>query len=623
MKILHKSRWNMNYTQQGRSLLKQKGNIFPLDPRMTVVIGIVIAILVIVIAFSVYAFTYKKVFPNTYAAGVKLSGATFDKAVDMLSRESQRRFDNAEFTVTLTDCGEIAVSAKELDVGIEAEAAANAAFLRGRVGSVPHRAADVLKSLFSRFDVPAAIRINRDAVYKTIEKLSEYDEKQVDASYTLEGSKLILYPAKNGFILDKDKLYNMIVDKFNNEDYAHLSVSRDMIEAKPLDIDEVYNAVHTESRDAMLEQVNGEHKITPHVVGVDFDVEAARIALERSPDEVLNIPVKLTFPKVTTDVLQASLFKDTLADVTTYFSPKKVERTSNVRLAAKLVNGAVLNPGEEFSYNKTVGPRTRERGFKEAQIFAAGEIVDGLGGGICQVSSTIYMAALRSDMKITSRTNHAFYVDYAPKGQDATVVYGSIDFKFVNTSKYPIKIVASSKDNYIRITIKGTLTEKKTVKFETKILKTTPFSEKTVVMSSLNPGVRNVYQKGQEGITLELYRLVYDANGKLIRRVYENKSSYKPLVQIIHVGPGSAAQPEEKQPEPPKQPEQPPEPPAPSEPVGPAEPAEPATPEAPSEPAGSETAPESGNQENNEQPGSGDTGTAGQEPTPSEPDAPQ
>ncbi|MBQ5778267.1 MAG: VanW family protein, partial [Oscillospiraceae bacterium] len=309
---------------------------------------------------------------------------------------------------------------------------------------------------------------------------------------------------------------------------------------------------------------------------------AARAAYEKTPDEVVKIPLVITKPKVYTKHLEVNLFKYCLAEVETHFSPKKVERTSNVRLAASLVNGTILNPGEEFSYNKVVGPRTTARGFKAAAIFAQGEVVDGIGGGICQVSSTIYMAALRANMKITERKNHAFYVDYTPKGEDATVVYGSIDFRFKNTSAYPIKIVATSKNNYIRVQLMGTEPDEKvTVKLTKKTHSTTPYTTREKKSASLAAGQRTVEQKGQEGLSMTVYRNVYDSKGKLIESYVENNSKYKPMPQIVLVGSAPSAPtvaPEEPTPE---NPEPQPETPAPEAPSTPE--SAPETPEAPAE----------------------------------------
>ncbi|MEG2378293.1 MAG: VanW family protein, partial [Clostridia bacterium] len=193
-----------------------------------------------------------------------------------------------------------------------------------------------------------------------------------------------------------------------------------------------------------------------------------------------------------------------------------------------------------------------------------------------------------------SRRNHSFYVDYAPKGQDATVVYGDIDFKFENSTKYPIKIMAYQQDNFVRVTIKGTKTEEKSVKIKTSVISTTPYGTKTQYDSSLSPGERVIKQAGQNGITMEAYRYVYDGNGNLLRKDFENRTKYVPLTEIVLVG-SSGAKPAPAKPTPEKKPE--PAKPAPPKPA----PAKPVPPKpAPVKPKPEKPAPESGQKEDAE-----------------------
>ena len=355
-------------------------------------------------------------------------------------------------------------------------------------------------ALFGRETITTPVVLDDELLTHLATEFAAVDIAPVDASYKVEEDELILSPPTNGIKLNQDAFKKVIREKFATFSYDDITIEPEVAEAKALDMDAVYKDVHKEVSDAKLESVDGKNKVTPHVVGVDFDLAAAKEALAKTPDKEVRIALKLTQPKVTTQMVQATLFQDTLSQQTTYFSPKKVNRVSNVKLAAKNINGTILNPGEVFSFNKIVGPRTAARGFKEAQIFASGEIVDGLGGGICQVSSTLYMASMKADLKTVSRRNHSFYVDYAPKAQDATVVYGSIDFQFENDSPYPIKIVAYAENNFVRVTIKGTKTEQKSVKIKTSTLSTTPYQTKTIVDSSLKAGERvDVYKRQRIG----------------------------------------------------------------------------------------------------------------------------
>ena len=135
----------------------------------------------------------------------------------------------------------------------------------------------------------------------------------------------------------------------------------------------------------------------------------------------------------------------------TSFNPGEKNRTINLKLAAAAINGQIIQPGKTFSFNKTVGPRTRERGYLEATIFVGGKKEQGLGGGICQVSSTLYNAVLNSKLKVVERHTHSLPVTYVPTGKDATVSYGYLDFRFQNNRNYPVKIQAVVNKNTLDI----------------------------------------------------------------------------------------------------------------------------------------------------------------------------
>ena len=508
--------------------------------------GLVIAIaaaaaaVLAIIALAIYTFTCTKAFAKVLVGGESVSGMMHEEIVALLDERSDAEYSAVEFDIKVDD-SITHVTAADLKAARDSVAAADAAMAVGRDGSVIGRMWDVLVCLVAGRDISPSALLDDASLDAVLAKVAEKSNvAPVHAGYTVEGDVLTLTPPKDGVKVDAEALRSEIRARFDTNSYDDIVTSVVTDKATVLDMDEVYKAVHTTVKDATMTHENGEHKISPHVVGVDFDLAAAKKEHSANPDKIVKIPLTLTQPKVTTIMLQATLFKDTLSTVTTYFSPKKVARTHNVALAAKYMNGTVLNPGETFSYNKTVGPRTAARGFKEAQIFSQGEVVDGLGGGICQVSSTLYMATMKANMKTVSRKNHSFYVDYAPKGQDATVVYGAIDFQFENTSPYPIKIVAYQKNNYIKVSIMGTKTETRTVKIQTKTLATKPFTEKIVEDPSLKPGERVIEQKGQEGITMNVYRLVYDGNGKLLSNTLENKTKYVPMPQIVRVGPAAA-----------------------------------------------------------------------------------
>lgn len=170
----------------------------------------------------------------------------------------------------------------------------------------------------------------------------------------------------------------------------------------------------------------------------------------------------------TTTTTKGEEFSDVLGSKTTYYNSSVKGRSTNIRLATQAIDGTVLQPGETFSLNGVVGRRTAAKGYQNAIIFQNGQQVEGLGGGVCQVSSTVYGAVLYADLKVTERSSHQFQVSYTPVSQDAAVYYGSQDFKFVNDTDHSIKIAASEGSGSLTVTIYGTKTSDKKVTLSSK-----------------------------------------------------------------------------------------------------------------------------------------------------------
>ena len=190
-------------------------------------------------------------------------------------------------------------------------------------------------------------------------------------------------------------------------------------------------------------------------------------------------------------------------------------------------------PNETFSYNKTLGARTSAAGYKNAKVYEAGQVVDGIGGGICQISSTLYNAVLRANLEIVERRNHQFVTSYVEAGMDATVVYGMTDFKFKNTRKYPVKIFASAKNGVASVSLYG-IKEKEeyTFSFRTVTVSTIPTLTKYIDDPTLPVGTEKVKQKGANGRKTETY-MTKMLNGKIISTTVISRDTYDAMQKII------------------------------------------------------------------------------------------
>ena len=253
---------------------------------------------------------------------------------------------------------------------------------------------------------------------------------------------------------------------------------------------------------------------------------------------------QVQFPPASTEELETAMFRDVIGTCTTTCAGPWGRR-QNIKLASAAIDGRIYNPGEEFWYNATVGQRTEARGFQPAAAYSGGKTVTSIGGGICQVSSTLYYAALMADLKIVLRYAHMFDPGYMPvTGCDATVSWGGPDFAFRNSTDYPIKITTSYNDetNQLTITLLGTKTNDNYVEMTNQFLS---YSErKTVYQESerIAPGTTEVEQYGHNGYAVQTYRNVYAGDGTLLRSTKEAYSDYDRADKIILVAPGELPQ---------------------------------------------------------------------------------
>ncbi len=241
---------------------------------------------------------------------------------------------------------------------------------------------------------------------------------------------------------------------------------------------------------------------------------------------------------MTAQELEAVLFRDVLGSTSTWVGGTSIRR-GNVKLAGESCNGVVLNDGDVFDYNAVVGKRTTDRGFGAAPAYVNGETVDTIGGGICQVSSTIYYATLLANLEIVERYAHRYAPSYITWGMDATVSWGGPEFRFRNNTGYPIRLdVTYDKKNNIKVEIVGTKTDDTYVKMTYKNLGDTPYETERIETEDLPWGTEQRKQSPYTGHQVVSYRNVYKGDGTLISSTQEAKSNYKSRNEIIMVGIG-------------------------------------------------------------------------------------
>lgn len=298
-----------------------------------------------------------------------------------------------------------------------------------------------------------------------------------------------------------------------------------------------------EAQDASLRRENGQFVIEGGQTGEKLDVEGSVQLLEtflqtewnREAAEVA-LAVTMDEPKGNKEDLEK--VKDVLGTYTTSYTSSSGDRSANVANGCSLINGTTVYPGEEFSAYKTVSPFSEENGYHLAGSYLNGMVVESLGGGICQVSTTLYNAVLLSELEVTERHNHSMEVSYVQPSADAAIAESAgKDFRFVNNTEYPIYIEGSTADKHITFTIYGVETRdpSRKISFESEILSETRPDADAVVADGSQPIGYVKVQSVHVGRTAKLWKIV-EENGEEISREEVNSSSYKMVPRTATVG---------------------------------------------------------------------------------------
>lgn len=425
-----------------------------------IIASIILAIfLVFFLTFTIVNTKSNKIISNIFIQNYDISNLTQEDAVKKMNNIITSQIPE-EITLKHNDY-ETSISTKELNIQFDTTTAVNDAYKIGRTGNLLQNDLTILETKLQRKQFSLKLSLDTDTLKKQLQDISgKLPDKVKESSYYIEGSNLILTKGETGVVVDVDKTASEIIEQIQNLNVKNNSIEISTEEKSPsaLDIDSIHSELYSEAKDAYFTQ--NPYAIFPSENGVDFaiSIDEAKAMLQEDKEEYA-IPLKVLYPSVTTNMIGSEAFPNLLSQYSTSYSTRNQKRTTNLRLAANKINGTILMPGETFSYNKVVGERTIAAGYQEAPIYVSGKVVDGLGGGICQITTTLYNAVVYANLDIVERSNHQFVPSYAPASRDATVVYGSIDFKFKNNRDYPIKIVCSVQNGIANFQIYGLKTD--------------------------------------------------------------------------------------------------------------------------------------------------------------------
>lgn len=508
--------------------------------------------LLLVLTISIYAVKVTRilgsqlVYEDIYINDHLVSGMTYDQLEEYLLTNYQYAVEDISFEVRVKD--RIYTAAlKDFKVKYDIMSTVDKIYTIGREGTLLEKLAAISKTK----DDPVYVNFNYtydesliDAFVNRIYEESYF--KKIPSAYSikLDEMKVDLQSGIRGETINKDLLKSEIKNIVDSAK-ADAVITVDIIydELNKINGEEIFNKTYIQHRNAGSDIIGKEIRIVPHQVGRAIDAEELREAVDRinsTENLSLYVEIKDVFPEITTEIYESNLFKHTLGTASSQFyqvDDNTRARAVNIKLATDAINGTIIAPGQTFSFNNVVGPRTAARGYQVAHVYESGAIVDGIGGGICQPSSTLYNAVLYADLKVTDRRNHMFIVTYVPLGTDATVDFGSQDFKFMNDTEYPIRIEGEvTEDNKVIFTIIGTDPDPSlTIKLNSVTLQTIPFETVYVDDPNLDKGTSIVKHAGMNGYVAEAFK-VYYRNGSVVKEVSLGVSRYSKHDKTIRVG---------------------------------------------------------------------------------------
>lgn len=324
----------------------------------------------------------------------------------------------------------------------------------------------------------------------------------------------------------------------------HLEIDKEKAAKKLQELTEAWREVPLDAE--LIVHADDKIEIKPHKCGREINTQEALLALEKlvAAKPGGKIELVLAFSMVQPARLKSDIvayrINGLVSRFTTMFNASRTGRTNNIVLAAKALDGFLLAPGEVFSFNGTVGPRTKEAGYDEADIILQRELVPGVGGGVCQVSTTLYNTVLRAGLEIVERTPHSLIIPYVEPGLDATVSYDHLDFKFRNNTTGHVLLKTAVYQGSLTIKLFGLTPKGRQVVI--KSIKEKEIPPNTVYKRDpLLPKGRFVLEKeGQPGFVYRVERLVYTEKKELIKKEVVSRDYYPPLERVIRTHPGSA-----------------------------------------------------------------------------------
>jgi len=482
-----------------------------------------------VLAFYTFHKNSNTIQSGIYIKGINVSGLSKEVAKETVEEELKYKMNDHIFLQYKNY--EYYVAVEQIEAGFDIESSVEFAYNVARSGDFLQDVQDYISVLMSNIEIEPVLKYNEKELVKYLENIqSNLPDQLKQSDYYIDEDQIIITNGVNGAGIYMEELESEIIEAISEISYNNriIDIPTYVEYPEPINVDSIHEETYREVQNAYFTTVP--YAVYADVVGIDFDVDRLKNLIEENNQEEYVAKLKYTMPEVTTNDLGMEAFPHLIATFSTQYV-NNPDRTTNLRLASDKINNTVVMPGETFSYNRVVGKRTIDAGYKEAPIFQNGQVEAGLGGGICQISSTLYNTVIFANLEIVSRRNHMFIPSYIGGGRDATVVWGSTDFKFENTRNYPIKIKSSVNNGSATVSIYGLRNELEyDISIETSVVRSVPY--KTEYQNNNRYTSGTVIQAGHNGSVVDSYK-VYKLDGRVVEKERLSRDTYSAMNKII------------------------------------------------------------------------------------------
>lgn len=502
---------------------------------------LLIAVVAAGACYYLYNFDFNgKIMDNVSIAGVDVGGMTRKEAISAVNAAAEESYTSSPMVVKVFDVA-VEIAPEESEAKLNTTLAVWDAYRYGRRGFSAQKKADLEKSENGgiQVDLSHYLKLNKKGIETALSEFANhYNTTLTQSTYEVTGTApeltLVVNLGVPEYGLDLSALQQLVVEAYCKNQML-LETECELMAPEDIDLAAIRDTHSTTATNAAFDP--NTFDVIEGINGCTLDVEAAQATLSDTPyGERVEIPFKQIAPETTGDALRALLFRDELGHHVAFQSSSS-SRATNLRLACESINGVVILPGQTFSYNETLGERTTERGYQTGIAYIGGESVPSIGGGICQVSSTLYYCALQADLEIIKRENHCYAPGYVPLGMDATVSWGALDFCFRNDKDYPIRIDAKADGGEVTISLMGTDTKDYYIEMEYVV---TAYYKYEVTYEEMTADNEKGYKDGDyikspiNGYDVVTYRCKYSkATKELISRDFEAKSHFSKKDAVI------------------------------------------------------------------------------------------